>query len=202
MKALFLHDFHLWTNRKIIHNTRLYLGILDFFFLLTELHIVYLKMLSGAAHMAGMWPRLSSIGHLMTYWGETRWLQGLGHTVHFIDEKSNSPQCLTRKTQYKSSVLNHIDLRGHMISISLWSNPRAEVKLEFHFWISETYLFLFIYLFSLFFFFFFFWLPTIFPFENSPGAPALFSKRDIFLTGRPGWAVQSVHYLPCSPNPK
>lgn len=160
------------------------------------------KMLSGAARMAGTWPHLSSIGHLVTYRGDAQWLQGIGHAVHFIDEESNNPQHLIGRTQYKSSVLNHIDLVGHMISISLQSNPRAEVKLEFHFWISETLFYLYMYL--VVFFFFFFLPPIIFPFENSPSAPALFSKRDTFLTGRPhwGWGVQSVHYFPCSPNPK
>lgn len=83
--------------------------------------------------MARMWPCLSSIGRLVTYRGETRWLHGIGHAVHFIDEERNSPPRLTSRTQYKSSVLNLIDLAGHVITISLQSNPRAEAKLEFHF---------------------------------------------------------------------
>lgn len=57
-----------------------------------------------------------------------------------INEESKNPHCLTSRSQYKSCVLNRIDLRGHMISIRSQSNPRAEVKLEFHFWISETFL--------------------------------------------------------------
>ena len=157
-------------------------------------------MLSEEAHMARMGHNLPSVGHLVTYWGEARWLQGLDHAIHCIDEESKNPQHLAGGTQSKSSVLNRIDLRGHMISISLQSNPRAEVKLEFHFWISETLFYLYIYL--IWFFPFFFLSRNHLPLWKLPERPALFSKRDVFLTGRPNQVVQSVPYLPCSPNLK
>lgn len=145
--------------------------------------------------------------HLLAHWAETRWLQGIGHTVHFIDEERRNPRPLSGRTQYKASVLNRIDPRGHMISIRLWSNSRAEVKLESHLWISESLFYLCIY-----------WIPPphhhhfcpptpcpriIFPFKNSLDAPAFSpTKSDVFLTVRPDRAVQSPRFLPCSPNPK
>lgn len=56
--------------------------------------------------------------------------------------------------------------------------------------------------FLLLFFFSFFWPATLFPFKNSQGAPSLYSKKHIFLTGRPDWAMQCVLCLLCSANPK
>lgn len=149
--------------------------------------------MSGAAPVPRMRPCLSSIGHLDTYWGEMEWLRGIGHTVSFIDEKVR----IHSVSQVELNICppSRITLTWEVTWFPLVyraTQGRAEVKLVFHLWISEALFYLYIYLiFYLFFwsfFFFFFGLPL----ENSLGAPALFSKRDVFPAGRPHWAVHST----------
>lgn len=86
--------------------------------------------------------------------------------------------------------MNCIDLRGHVISISLHSNPRAEVKLEFHFGIPKTLLYLFI--FNFLYFIFFLLAQQHLSIWNLHVCTVAYTTKPMFPVGQPDWAVPSV----------
>lgn len=96
-----------------------------------------------------MGPDCKSLGpHMSSYdlVRRSKVTQDTGQAIHSVNEESKNPQPLAGTTQYMPSVLNHIDLKGHKISIHLQSNPRAEMELELHFQISQTLSYLYSYL--------------------------------------------------------
>lgn len=93
-----------------------------------------------------MWPaRVARRSRLLAHWAETRSLQGIGHTIHFIDEERRNLQPLSGRTQYKASVLNAHWPRGHMISIHLYGTlkGRSEIVISLvNIWILVLFMYL------------------------------------------------------------
>lgn len=100
-KALYIFViFQLWTKRHIPYSPELHMMIWVSGHTSTyrESHVSP-KKLSTAAHVDRMWHGLSSICRLVPSWGKTRWLQDIGHAIHFIDEGRKTPRRLAGRTQ-------------------------------------------------------------------------------------------------------
>lgn len=108
---------------------------------------------------------------------------------------SESPMCLLRSCQQQLTWQNvawpflHMLSRAFLRKNEVTSRYRSCHPLYrwgyiYLIWCS----FLFV-CFSLFLFFGYFFAWNLFPFENSLCVLALFSKREVFLTGRPNWAA-------------